>query len=304
MIKIQAKGFLHNKPNLEELWATYGNRMGKHIRGDFFITVSHHELTTYISDFGGTKCAGYFPRNTTLTIDQNHKVVESFDTIGTTSWGHYSAPQGLDKKDHYNDLFEAIDNAVLIRVPEDSVPVVALSSGHDSGSIACSLNKQKVVYDVISCWGNENKEVLQERLNLVIGSSRMIDYHSQEDKAHVLKEFDNLLYPDKDTSHYIISKEIQNRVLLSGLGADEMYVSQDYDLMRQFLYTSNKAYEYYNVDIRYPLLDPLVYKEYRLLAPELQRRFKQAFERYMAHNKYPVNMGPKVGFYIFDDYSK
>jgi asparagine synthetase B (glutamine-hydrolysing) len=304
MIKIVSKGFLHNNPNLEELWATYGNRMGKHIRGDFFITVSHHELTTYISDFGGAKCAGYFPRNTTLTIDQNHKVVESFDTISTTSWGHYDAPQGLDRKKDYHDLFKAIDNAVLIRVPNDSVPVVALSSGHDSGSIACSLNKQDVIYDVISCWGNENKEVLQERLNLVTGSSRMVDYHSQEDKEQVLKELDNLLYPDIATSHYIISREIQNRVLLSGLGADEMYVSKDYDLMRQFLYSSSKAYEHFNVDIRYPLLDPIVYKEYRLLVPKLQRRIKQAFERYMVHNKYPVNKGPKVGFYIFDDYGK
>lgn len=303
-LNIKTKGFIHNEPNLNELWTKYGKKMGEHIRGDFFLIVNHDELTTYISDFGGSKCAGYFPRNTTLTIDQNNNVVGSFDTIITTSWGYYAPPQGLKRKDHYEDLFAAIEDAVRIRTPTNEAPVVALSSGHDSGTIACSLNKQSIKYDVISCWGNEDRDVLQKRLDLVEGNINMIDYHSQQDKKEVLAQLDNTTYSGDATSHYVISKEIQNRVLLSGLGADEMYVSQDYDLMRQFLYTSNKAYDHYNVDIRYPLLDPLVYKEYKLLTPRLQRRFKQAFERYMFHNEYPINTGPKVGFYIFDDYGE
>jgi asparagine synthetase B (glutamine-hydrolysing) len=304
MVKIDVKGYVYDERGLKNLWDVYGSKMGKYIRGDFFITVSHYELTTYISDFGGTKCAGYFPRNTTLTVDQDHKTVESFDTISTTSWGHYGPPQGLDRKDSYDDLFKAINNAVAIRYPVNTTPIVALSSGHDSGTIACNLNKQNLDYDVISCWGNENKDILQQRLDLVKGSVKMIDYHSQKDKELVLEELNDLSCSIEATSHYVISKGIQDRVLLSGLGADEMYVSQDYDLMRQFLYSSSKAYEHYNVDIRYPLLDPLVYKEFKLLIPRLQRRFKQPFERYMVHNKYPVNKGPKVGFYIFDDYGK
>ena len=44
---------------------------------------------------------------------------------------------------------------------------IGMSSGYDSGSIACELNKQSVKFKMYSVTGNENKEILNERFNIV-----------------------------------------------------------------------------------------------------------------------------------------
>ena len=45
------------------------------------------------------------------------------------------------KKKNYDDYITAFEKAVIKRYPEYNKPLVTLSSGLDSGAIACCLNK-------------------------------------------------------------------------------------------------------------------------------------------------------------------
>jgi len=47
------------------------------------------------------------------------------------------------KKNTYQDYIAAFEHSVLKRYPENSIPLITLSSGLDSGVIACCLNKYK-----------------------------------------------------------------------------------------------------------------------------------------------------------------
>ncbi len=319
MISIKHKGFIRTPRNkttedyIRGAYLKHGLGLGAHIRGDFYIEIVDEDRVVRISDFSGSKCAGYFPRNTTLLTDLEGNPLRSFNTISTTGWGYYAPPQGLPYKDNYLDFFKTIEDAVKIRVLPNEIPVVGLSSGHDSGAIHCALlNNPAIKFDVVCATGQEDKVVLRARLQKMgFRKATKIEQHTLEDKAKVDKMMsEDLGQPTLGQrqktphSHYLLAKSIPNRVLLSGLGADEALYSEDFDLMEDFLSSSAIVYNRFDVDVRYPLLDPLVYKEYKLLEPRLRRRWKQPLEKYLESKDYPVNRGPKVGFYIFDDYPK
>jgi asparagine synthetase B (glutamine-hydrolysing) len=76
-------------------------------------------------------------------------------------------------KTNYDDFHEALETAILKRYPENSCPLVSLSSGNDSGVIACCLNKYKKSALYISIPKNENADVILKRKN-ILGSSHII----------------------------------------------------------------------------------------------------------------------------------
>lgn len=84
------------------------------------------------------------------------------------------------KKDNYDDYINAFERAILKRYPEKSIPLVQLSSGVDSGAIACCLFKhnKKALYYTIP--GHENMHIIQQRQNILGDSHKIIDLKPQE----------------------------------------------------------------------------------------------------------------------------
>ncbi len=70
-------------------------------------------------------------------------------------------------KNNFNDWNKAFDNAVLKRtLNTDKKILLGLSSGHDSGTISCSLLKQNISHTPISIIGSEDLNILIERKKL------------------------------------------------------------------------------------------------------------------------------------------
>ena len=309
MIDIQLQGSLYNvdESELEDLYLSVGPNIGKELDGEFFLQITDGDMVTSVSDFGGTHTAGIMPRNSTIVTVEG--VVAKYKNNVDTSCVLYDPPQGLKKRDNYDHVFEAIDQAVLKRMPETR-PVVFLSGGHDSGTIAASMIKSGLDFTTVSAAGNEPMDILEERWRIIEQSGReLIKVSESTSSVDEYKQYETMYNEEgmspkfkNVSSHYIVSRYVPNRVMLSGLGADELYVSRDDQLLDLFMRSSGHVYHHFNIDVRYPLLDKNVFIEYYRLKHELRRRFKQPFEKYLAANSFAVNMGPKVGFYLFDDY--
>tara|TARA_S200002703_G_scaffold115052_1_gene100611 strand:+ start:4404 stop:5354 length:951 start_codon:yes stop_codon:yes gene_type:complete len=299
----------HNVPLLYEL---YQLRLGEELRGEYYLEIIDGDRRISISNFGGTRSTGMVPRNSTIVTSTLTGEILHYHQNLNTSFIHYAPPQGVVKKPHYEDFFEAIEVAILKRIPKQEDIYVFLSSGHDSGIITSALINCDVPFKVLSIVGNESTEVLESRWNYLrdseiegtkIGTNGPFDKKKYRQYEKQYRK-DGFTEPFKEVcSHYIASKHLpEGSVLFSGLGADEMYVSRDDELLNRFLTTSKTVYDYFKLDVRYPLLDYEVFKEYYSLEPQLRRRWKQPFEKYMQQIRFPVNNGNKVGFYVFDDY--
>ena len=149
-------------------------------------------------------------------------------------------------KTNYYDFINALETSILKRYPENSIPLVTLSSGLDSGTIACCLNKYKKKALYVSIAKNEHLQTINFRQTILNDQHKIIDL-SEKDKIYWrsnlfenCEEFNwNWLYHYKINAIHkgfnqgsmlgkckIINyaKETDNniRVLLSGIGADEI----------------------------------------------------------------------------------
>lgn len=285
MIAVNIKGFVANSESIEELYNEHGYDVGRYIRGDFLVEIYDisRNITITISDFGGTKCAFKAPPNSTI-VTRNSNIIHYQPTIDTKLYIR-SIREATPSKSSYDDLFKAIDDAVHIRVPKDQVPIVPLSSGYDSGTIACSL--RDTTYDTYSLQLHEDMDILEKRIELVSGTHMLHDEmpsKEEYDKHGFRSEFESSI------AHYTVASLHSNKVVLSGLGADEMTsgtLKPQYDVLRIFMERNTEIYDKFNVDLRFPLLDPKIFHEINLLEPQLRRRYKQHFEKYLIKNGYP-----------------
>ena len=268
------------------LYEEYGLDVGKHLRGDFYIEIQDGYRTVYITDFAGTKSGGVLPRNSTIVVEDNEIVSTKSNII--LSDLYYNPPQGADKKDSYDDLFKAIDESVFFRGQDN--PTIFLSCGHDSGSIVTGAIRNDIQFSALSYIGNEDISILSERLKF----NKTIDIPSI-----VLSKTTRSVIPDNE-SHSIFAINCRTSTALSGLGVDEMYTSTDYQLMETFIKDAEVQYNKYNIDVRYPLLDPLVYKEYFYLDKKLRPNNpkKVPFKCYMDSIGYPVYGGYKKSLVV------
>lgn len=264
------------------LYDEFGLDVGKHLRGDFCIEIKDGNKTIYITDFAGTKCAGQLPRNSTIVVEDN-RILSRTDNISITDL-YYNPPQGKEKQHSYKNFFIALDNAIKFRCKDN--PTIFLSCGHDSGSIVTGAIRQGLDFRTLSCEGREDMKIIKKRLLLSV-SSKIIYKNS---------------YPKVLTnqSHSVLAINCESNVALSGLGADEFYSSTDTQLLEMFLKDSEKQYQKYNVEVRYPLLDPIVYKEYFCLDRSLRptNPKKKPLIEYMNSIGYPVYAGYKKSFVV------
>lgn len=154
-------------------------------------------------------------------------------------------------KTTYDDYIKAFEQSVLKRIPETSIPLVTLSSGLDSGAIACCLNK----YNKKSLFMTINKN---EDNNVIIKRNNILDNHvilnlSQDEKTYWSKYLKNNCEPciwdwrynpnvnkidDAFNMGSMLGKckiinETQKidkniKILFSGIGADEVMAHNSY----------------------------------------------------------------------------
>ena len=166
-------------------------------------------------------------------------------------------------KKNYHDYIKALEKSILKRYPENSLPLVTLSSGLDSGSIACCLNKNNKKAYYYSIPKNESIETLLKRKIILKDQHEFIDL-TNEDKLEYKKYLNNNCEKfNWDWKYNPNSKNIDNgfdqgsmlgkskiidnikkidptvRVLFSGIGADEVmarnqYYSRGYGNVNEF----------------------------------------------------------------------
>jgi len=271
------------------LYDEFGLDVGKHLRGDFCIEIKDGNKIIYITDFAGTKCAGKLPRNSTIVVEDN-QIISRTDNISITDL-YYNPPQGKEKQYSYKNFFIALDNAIAFRCKDN--PTIFLSCGHDSGSIVTGAIRQDLDFRTLSYVESEDPEILDKRLKL----NR--EYKCWKESDTIPKTLVKPNLPDNE-SHSVLASFCKNRVALSGLGADEFYTSTDNQLLEMFLKDSEEQYQKYKVEVRYPLLDPIVYKEYFYLHSKLRPNNpkKKPFIEYMKSIGYPIYRGYKKSFVV------
>jgi hypothetical protein len=289
-METNVKGYLivdNGKSTIDELYKREGLDTYKYLRGDFLVEIQDGNKTIYISDFAGSHSYFKIPRNSTIIIE-NNKVVYLKQNINTTQL-YYMPPQGTPKRNDFDKFFDAIDDAINIRKTNNCS--LALSSGHDSGTIAASLLNSNSDINIMYANGNENLNVLHKRLKL---------FEEVEEFNESYNDIKALTKPERNGGHFALAKNCKTDVLLSGLGADELYKSGDFELLEQFLSDAEEAYDHYNLDVRYPLLDPNVYLEYYLLDQRLlKNNNKYPLEVYMKFSGFPINYERKSSFYLW-----
>jgi asparagine synthetase B (glutamine-hydrolysing) len=177
--------------------------------------------------------------NTTLIIDLNSKAIIDKKTVydfclkqhktDVTDWIN-TFSRSISKRTH--NLREKL--------------FIGLSSGYDSGAIACELNNQNIPYKAYSVAGSENINIIQERLKLMKPNSsgeflyddrwqykQYINEHVEEFKYRVYSsssdynEFNLRLQDDNGSSGLSLvcskAKEEGRKVYLSGSGSDEIF---------------------------------------------------------------------------------
>ena len=155
-------------------------------------------------------------------------------------------------KKTYDDWTKAFQNSIKKRAANNVREniFIGMSSGYDSGAIACELNKQNIKFTAYSVSGSENKTIIKDRFNII---NKNADTHYLEGKKwlpeyrlakrHVENHIEPYAYEIySDRSNYKEFKKINQdgganslslvcstaikenkKIYLSGTGADEIF---------------------------------------------------------------------------------
>ena len=180
-----------------------------------------------------------FKANTTVKINlQNNTIIE------TNTVFDFDVKQHKDSFDDWNKAFE---NSIKKRTEGVRENIfLGLSSGYDSGVIACELKKQNIAVKHYSVIGSENMEVLNKRWKMLsnIKTINITPGHRQEAIRYIKNKTEDYKYTisssSSDYNEYYLSLTDDNgsgslsvvcneakhdgyKIFLSGSGADEIF---------------------------------------------------------------------------------
>lgn len=183
----------------------------------------------------GFKHIERIPENTICTYDLETGRVREKLPVHT-----FSCEQ---KKHTYDDFIRAYEEAIRKRSKGLTKKIfLGLSSGYDSGAIACELSRQQVDFKVFSIKDGENDAILQERLKRH-SSTEVLSLNAQDFlceknfvKWHV-EDFFMSIMPERGRGDYVSNntgavglshicrraRTEEYKVLFSGQGADEIF---------------------------------------------------------------------------------
>lgn len=168
-------------------------------------------------------------------------------------------------KDSFVDWNVAFENSIKKRTQNCREKIfIGLSSGYDSGAIACELRKQNVAHTAYSLTGTENMNVMQKRHELLKDNSEHKIFTLQEHaRDSVVDYIRNKVEPFKNTIHstssgyneygmdivddhgagsltFICDKAIKdgNKVYLSGSGADEIFSDYGFQGVKKYQHSN------------------------------------------------------------------
>jgi asparagine synthetase B (glutamine-hydrolysing) len=168
------------------LYKEYGKNFAKHLDGEYAICIIDFKknVIVLVSDTFLTKPLWYGKAgdvfaigsykssilNIPTPIRMKANTCEIFD-LQLNKLEEFTI-KNFDLKQHkttYDDWVLAYENSIKKRAAEhvSKKIFIGMSSGYDSGSIACELNKQNVKFKMFSVTGNENKNILNERFEIV-----------------------------------------------------------------------------------------------------------------------------------------
>lgn len=227
-------------------------------------------------------------------------------------------------KTDFKDWLKAYDNAVKKRAVDGCF--MGLSSGYDSGALASKLTQLGVDFKAYIIYHNENKDVLDARIEA------LKDYSVAEMSDELWKKYYDFLkgkVNDKALADHAsmavaftfdTAKKDGKSVFLAGQGGDE--IISDYALYpgqstfkgvwpeklyewdnfregmnREYLNEIEEIAEIYGIEVRYPYLDVDLVQEYLWLTPELKNKnYKAPLFEYLTLNNVPFEKNVKRGF--------
>jgi len=254
-------------------------------------------------------------------------------------------------KTSYDDYIKALEMSIIKRIPEHSIPLVTLSSGLDSGAIACCLNKYNKDALFVTVNKNEDAYIIKQRGDILKKHVSMdltqIEKNSWNKYLHencepcfwdwrynprVNRVVDAFKMGSMLGKCKIITetKKIDNsiRVLLSGIGADEVMAHNSYyscgfgnvdkfpnkltdvfpwinffdGSMENYLRGDEYIGGCFSFETRYPFCDKDVVQEFLWLKPELKNEYNNSNYKppllyYLDNNNFPY-CKRKLGFNV------
>jgi len=138
-------------------------------------------------------------------------------------------------KTYYHDWIKSFENSIYKRTKNTQYGIyLGLSSGYDSGAIACELLNQSLEFKSYTIVGPENKKIIDKRINIIPNHEVISLTRREYDniKQYIDKECENFIYKGYDIKKDKASiglasicsraKQENRRIYLSGQGADEI----------------------------------------------------------------------------------
>ncbi len=237
------------------LYQEYGPDFLSKLDGEFAVALYDFEkrIAVFSTDAFGTKplwinnlsSASYESCIGGLRLPPNTTLVASLDDCRRYIQPVYRFDFEHQHKTTFDDWISAFDLAIRKRAKDGCF--IGLSSGYDSGAIACELSKQNIKFKAYSIRGSEDLNILGERLKKLDNeffqltrsdyesAQRFIKQHAEEFCYGSIREvnfhFDNMTDDWGAVGLSYICRRAQTegrKVFLSGQGADEILC--DYSL--------------------------------------------------------------------------
>ena len=322
------------------LYKKYGNSFPKYLDGEFAIALYDFKENKAIfstDPFGtkpiwvnGMECASYesgvggekLPANTILVKSKKTFKMKVFD---------FDFENQIEET--YDYWITAFEKAIKKRAKNGCF--LGLSSGYDSGAIACEMAKQGIDFKAFMIQGVENESILEQRRKRLSNVEYLTRSERYEEEIEWVKtKIEPFTYKaggkdiQTDSASWGLSKICRKaksegrNVYMSGQGADE--IISDYSLYPnqstfkgkfpdrlfvwdnfyegcQYSYLGKEEYVAgsHAVETRYPFLDKDLVQEFLWLKPELKNKeYKAPIAEYLRREGYPFDEGKKIGFSI------
>ena len=238
-------------------------------------------------------------------------------------------------KDDYCDWIDAFEFAVAKRAKHDCF--IGLSSGYDSGAIACALQQLGVRFKAFCDPREENPDILRARQTLIEietfePASDLMPWLAEnvDNEPYTIlvdgKTIDKRLLEDGATLGIAtIARRAHaenRRVHLSGQGADEilsdyspwpsqselkgtfpdtltLWTNFNRGCQESYLMKEEYASGAFGIESRYPFLDSRVVQEFLWLSASAKNRhYKAPLHEYFVRHQFPFEADVKRGFHV------
>jgi asparagine synthetase B (glutamine-hydrolysing) len=326
------------------LYQEYGDRFAQQLDGEFAIALydfSRRRAIFATDPFkskplfvNGLECASYRSGVGGDKANPNEIVVKDFDG-SIVDRARVREWDWTQSKTQYDDWIAAFDAAVAKRAKPGCF--LGLSSGYDSGAIACALLDRKVPFKAFIYAGSESPAVIAARCDRVPHERFSPDAAlCSWLRQHVDDEPYTIVSDGVPTTMRVLDDGATlgvatiarlgaaegRKVALSGQGADEIisdyapwpgqselkgrypetlrpWANFNFSCQESYLIKEEYAAGAFGIENRYPFLDAQLVQEFLWLSAELKNRhYKAPLREYLRRHDFPFEEGVKRGFAV------